>query len=183
MRFEEKEITLKDGRKCILKPTSPEYAAEMIEYMKITAKETEYLLRYPDEINYTLEAEKDILGRLLEDPYSIMMVPIVEGKVAGNGSISGIGTKRKISHRCSLAIALYKEYWGLGIGKAMIEYMAELARDIGWHQVDLEVVAGNERALQLYRECGFVESGRRHNALHFDDGTYHDEIIMYKDLV
>lgn len=182
MKFEEKEITLKDGRKCILKPTSPEYAAEMIEYMKKTAEETEYLLRYPDEINYTIEAEEDILGRLLEDPYSIMMVPIVDGKVAGNGSITGIGTKRKIQHRCSLAIALYKEYWGLGIGQAMIGYMAELAGQIGWHQVDLEVAAENERAIQLYRKCGFIESGRRHNALRFDDGTCHDEILMYMSL-
>jgi len=183
MKFEEKEIILKDGRKCILKPTSAEYAAEMIDYLKKTAAETDYLLRYPDEVNYTLESERDILGRLYEDPYSIMMVSIVDGKVAGNGSINGIGDKRKICHRCSLAIALYQDYWGLGIGKAMIEYMTELARKIGWHQVDLEVVAENERAQHLYKSCGFIESGRRHNALHFDDGTYHDEILMYKNLL
>lgn len=182
MKFEEKEFTLKDGRKCVLKPTSPEYAAEMIEYMKKTPEETPYLLRYPDEVNFTLESEQEILGRLYEDPYSIMMVPIVDGKVAGNGSINGIGTKRKIVHRCSLAIALYKEYWGLGIGKAMIDYMAELAAKIGWKQVDLEVVAENERAQALYKKCGFVETGRRHNALRFDDGTCHDEILMYKEL-
>ena len=183
MKFEEREITLKDGRKCILQPTYPEYATQMIEYLKNTSGETEYLLRYPDEVNFTLESEKEILGRLLEDPYSIMMAPVVDGKVAGNGSINGIGTKRKIRHRCSLAVAIYKEYWGLGIGKALIDYMTELAAQIGWHQVDLEVVAENERAIQLYKKCGFIESGRRHNALLFDDGTYHDEILMYKDLL
>ena len=121
MKFKEKEITLKDGRKCILCHTSPKYAAEMIEYMKKTAGETPYLLRYPDEVNFTIEGEQDILEKLLNDPYSIMMMPIVDGKVAGNGSINGIGDKRKIRHRCSLAIALYKDFWGLGIGTAMIE--------------------------------------------------------------
>ena len=182
MRFEEKEIVLKDGRKCILKPNSPEYAADMIDYLKITSNETEFLLRYPDEVNFTLEGEKEILGRLLEDPYSIMMIAVIDGKPAGNGSINGIGDKRKITHRCSLAIALYREYWGLGIGTAMIDYMTELARSVGWKQVDLEVAAENEQALSLYRKCGFIESGRRHNALKFDDGTYHDEILMYKEL-
>ncbi|MBR3516674.1 MAG: GNAT family N-acetyltransferase [Lachnospiraceae bacterium] len=182
MKFEEREFTLKDGRKCILKPTAPEYAAEMIEYLKNTAAETPFLLRNPDEVSFTVEGEKDILGRLYEDPYCIMMMPIVEGKVAGNGSINGIGDKRKIRHRCSLAIALYKEYWGLGIGTAMINYMTELAAQIGWHQVDLEVVAENSQAQALYKKCGFIESGRRHNALRFDDGTYHDEILMYKEL-
>lgn len=182
MKFEEREIVLKDGRKCILKPNSPEYAEAMIEYLTKTSGETEFLLRYPDEVNYTLESEKEILQRLLEDPYVIMMAAIVDGKVAGNGSVSGIGDKRKIRHRCSMAIALYEEYWGLGIGTAMIGYMTELAREIGWHQMDLEVVAENEQAQALYKKCGFIESGRRHNALLFDDGTYHDEILMYKDL-
>jgi RimJ/RimL family protein N-acetyltransferase len=80
------------------------------------------------------------------------------------------------------AIALYEEYWGLGIGTAMIEYLSELAAGIGWEQLDLEVVADNERGIALYKKCGFVESGRRHNALRFDDGTFHDEILMYKKL-
>ena len=180
MKFPEREIILKDGRKCVLRPTGPDLAAEMIEYMKVTAGETEWLLRYPDEVSFTLESEQDILDRILEDPGHVMMAAVVDGKVAGNASISGIGNKRKILHRCSLAIALYKEYWGLGIGTAMIGYLTELAEQIGFRQIDLEVVAENEQAQALYRKCGFVESGRRHNALKFDDGAYHDEILMYK---
>ena len=81
MKFKEKEIVLKDGRKCILCPTSPEHAEEMIEYMKKTAGETTYLLRYPDEVNFTIEGERDILEKLVNDPYSIMMMPIVDGKL------------------------------------------------------------------------------------------------------
>ena len=182
MRFLEREITLKDGRTCILRPNAPDLAEGMLEYLKKTSAETPFLLRNPDEVNYTLEGEKEILGRLLEDPYTIMMAAVVDGKIAGNGSISGIGEKRKIRHRCSLAIALYEEFWGLGIGTAMINYMTELAAQIGWHQVDLEVVVENEQAQALYRKCGFIKTGRRHNALLFDDGTYHDEIPMYKNL-
>lgn len=180
MKFPEREIILKDGRKCVLRPTGPDLAAEMIEYMKVTAGETEWLLRYPDEVSFTLESEQEILGRILEDPGHVMMAAVVDGKVAGNCSIGGIGNKRKILHRCSLSIALYKKYWGLGIGTAMINYLTELAAQIGYRQIDLEVVAENEQAQALYRKCGFVESGRRHNALKFDDGTSHDEILMYK---
>ncbi len=182
MRFPEREVVLKDGRTCILRPNAPDLAEEMLEYLKKTSAETPFLLRNPDEVNYTLEGEKEILGQLLENPYHIMMAAVVDGKVAGNGSIGGIGEKRKIRHRCSLAIALYEEFWGLGIGTAMINYLLELAKGIGWTQCDLEVVAENEQAQSLYRKCGFIESGRRHNALRFDDGTYHDEILMYKDL-
>ena len=183
MRFEEKQIVLKDGRMCILKPNSPEYAEDMIRYLKETPAETDFLLRNSDEVHFTVEQERALLQGILDNPYQIMMVAIVGGRVAGNAAINGIGPQRKLQHRCSLAIALYKEFWGLGLGTAMIGYLTELARSVGaWTQIDLEVVAENEQAKKLYEKCGFIETGRRHNALRSDDGTFHDEILMYKDL-
>ena len=182
MKFIARTFPLKDGRNCTLRPTHPDDSEQMIAYMKETAAETPYLLRYPDEVSYTVGQEQELLTNILNDPNHVMMVAIVDGKVAGNCSISGIGTKRKICHRCSLAIALYREYWGLGIGSAMIAYLTELAKQIGFEQIDLEVVADNTRAQALYRKCGFAETGRRSRALKFDDGTYHDEILMTKIL-
>ena len=182
MKFATKKITLKDGRTCCLSPNNSEYAQDMIDYLKKTSAETPFLLRNPDEVKYTLEDEKAILDRLYNDDHSVMMIATVDGRVAGNGSINGMGDKRKISHRCSLAIALYEEFWGLGIGPAMMDYLIFLAPTIGYKQVELEVVGGNERAHALYKKCGFTEYGRRPNALLFDDGTYHDEILMYKEL-
>lgn len=178
MKFEPRTVTLKDGRSCVLRPTHPDDAAEMIEYMKIIGAETPFVLRYPDEVTYTLEGEREILGNLLEDEGSVMMLAVVDGKVAGNSSINGLGNKRKILHRCGLAIALKQEFWNLGIGKAMIEYLLELAKEIGFEQVELEVVDGNDRAKALYEKCGFLETGRRFRALKYDDGSYRDEFIM-----
>lgn len=180
MRFENRKVLLKDGRECILRPTTAEYSQEMIDYMKITAAETPFLLRYPDEVTYTLENEKEILTRIYEDEKSVMMLAVVDGEVAGNCSINALGYKRRVLHRCSLAIALKKDYWGLGIGTAMIEYLAELAKKIGYEQIELEVVDGNTSAKQLYEKCGFVETGRRIRAMKYDDGTYRDEFVMTK---
>ena len=182
MVFEARNVVLRNGEVCTLRPTSPDDAAQMIDYMKQTAGETEFLLRYPDEVRYTLEQEETILRRLMDDPQTVMMAGIVNGEVAGNCSIGGLGEKRKIRHRCSMAIALKEAYWGLGIGTAMIGYLTELAKQIGYAQMDLEVVADNTRAQALYTKCGFVPTGRRSRALKFDDGTCHDEIIMVKYL-
>lgn len=180
MRFENRSVRLKDGRECVLRPTTAEDAQEMIDYMKITAAETPFLLRYPDEVKYTLENEKEILARIYGEEKTVMMLALVDGQVAGNCSISGLGDKRRILHRCSLAIALKKEYWGLGIGTAMLDYLTELARGIGYEQIELEVVEGNVSAKRLYEKCGFVETGRRVRAMKYDDGTYRDEFVMSK---
>ena len=182
MHFPERTITLKDGRTCVLRPNGPDLADPMLEYLKKTSAETEFLIRNADEVNETCEEIAAVLGRGLENPYNIAMAAVGDGKLAGVGRVFGIGGQRKLQHRCSLAIALYKEFWSLGIGTAMIHYLVELAKEVGWEQMDLEVVAENEQAQALYKKCGFIETGRRHNAMRFDDGTYHDEILMYLDL-
>ena len=180
MKFEDRQFVLKNGKKCVLTPTVAEYAEEVIEYLKITAAESMFLLRYPDEINYTLEGEVEILNRLYEDEQTVMMLALVDGKVAGNGSISPIGGARRMKHRCSLAIALKEEYCGIGIGQKMMDYMTELVGRIGYEQIELGVMEGNERAKALYDKCGYVETGRNVNAFKYDDGSYCDEILMYK---
>lgn len=183
MKFEDRKIILKNGLEMLLCPTSADYAFDLIEYMKITAAETAFLLRYPDEVTYTIEAEKELLNHILDDEKSVMMMALVDGKVVGNCSINSIGAKRRIMHRCSLAIALKKEFWGIGIGTAMLEYLIELTIRIGYEQIELEVVDGNDNAIRLYEKAGFIESGRHVKALKYDDGTYKDELIMYKKLL
>ena len=182
MIFDARTIRLKDGRACTLRPTHPDDAPAMIEYMEKTSGETPFLLRYPDEVSYTLEEERALLDRVRNDPLSVMMAAVVDGRIAGNCSISGFGQKRKIRHRCSLAIALYREFWHLGIGSAMIAYLTELARQIGYEQIELELIAENEQAKALYEKCGFEVYGRRPHATRFDDGSFHDEILMMKIL-
>ena len=62
------------------------------------------------------------------------------------------------------------------------EVKEELARQIGYEQIELEVVDGNDTAKRLYEKCGFVETGKQVRALKYDDGTYRDEYIMIKVL-
>ena len=92
MKFQERTITLKDGRHCILRPVLPEYAEEMISYLKKTSAETDFLLRYPDEVTFTPEAERELLTKFYEDPRTVMMAAFVDGRLAGNGIITGVST-------------------------------------------------------------------------------------------
>ena len=54
----------------------------------------------------------------------------------------------------SLAIALYKEYCGLGIGTALMERMLELLKRSGFKRVSLSVQKANYAA-KLYLKLGF----------------------------
>ena len=71
-----------------------------------------------------------------------------------------MGTKDKLRHRAEFGISLLKEYWGLGLGRALTEACIQCAREAGYAQLELSVVADNERAIALYEKEGFVEYGR-----------------------
>ena len=54
----------------------------------------------------------------------------------------------------SLAIALYKEYRGKGVGTALLQALLKLLQEHGYEQVSLAVQKENY-AVKLYTACGF----------------------------
>lgn len=182
MRFPEKEIQLKDGRTAILTPPTPDMAPQMLQYLKETCAETPFLLRTPEECdNIPLDAEKAFLQSAADSETEMMILCIVNGKIAGNCQLSR-KVKQKNSHRGSVAIALYKEFWNLGIGTAMLQEMITVAKSWGLMQLELEVIEGNTRAMALYQKMGFEVTGFTPNATRLADGTLLKEFIMVKRL-
>ncbi|HEX8129754.1 MAG TPA: N-acetyltransferase [Pyrinomonadaceae bacterium] len=55
---------------------------------------------------------------------------------------------------------LREQFRGRGIGKACIDFAAEVCRGEGIAALHLEVERGNERALGLYRRAGFRDHDR-----------------------
>ena len=55
MIYEPREITCRDGRSCILRSAAVTDANDLIRYLKVTAGETPFLIREPDEISLTPE--------------------------------------------------------------------------------------------------------------------------------
>ena len=50
-----KEVTLKDGRECILRNGTEVDARVVLDIFNLTHDETDYLLTYPDESGFTAE--------------------------------------------------------------------------------------------------------------------------------
>ena len=133
-----KTITLKDGRACILRNGTEQDGQAMLNIYIRTHAQTDYLLS---------SNEIELLAEL-------------EGSVVASAGIACVGPKEKTRHRAEFGISVDKDFWGLGIGRALTEACIECARAAGYLQMELEVVAENEKALSLYRSLGFVEYGR-----------------------
>lgn len=183
MIFNEKKITLKDGRTAILKTPCIEDAEKMLQYIKKACGETDFLARYPEEWDHvSVESEEKWVKNLRESQSAFAIACYIDGEIAGNCDINFRGGI-KTSHRATVAIAILKEYWNLGIGSAMFaELMTAAESRPGVEIVELEVLEGNDRARALYEKFGFQLVGERPNAFKLKDGRLLKEYFMQKEL-
>ena len=110
MVFQEKIVMLKDGRNAVLRCPSLSDASEMVEYLRRSCGETEYLLRYPEEIAYTEDGERAYIQNCLDSSDSLMIVCTVNNMIAGNCQLvrrDGVKTR----HRATVMIALLQDFW------------------------------------------------------------------------
>ena len=132
----------------------------LLDIYLLTHGQTDYLLSYPDEAGITAEQEAAFLKEKTGSADEIELLAELDGIVVGSAGIGCIGRKEKVRHRATFGISVDREYWGLGIGRALTDACIDCAKTAGYAQVELEVVAENRSALRLYESVGFVEYGR-----------------------
>lgn len=182
MTYEHFRARDKTGCEVVIRSVEINDAAGLIDFLKITASETPYLVREPDEVTLTLEQEQDFIRRIMDSDRELMLVATIGGEHVGNCSLMSIGGYARYRHRCSVAIALYQEYCGIGIGKIMMGIVLEAAKKIGYEQAELEVIAENKKAIALYESLGFERYGRLPDNMKYKDGKYADAYQMVKKL-
>lgn len=181
MEFEEKTFALKNGQQALLRRLQPADAEKMLEFLRETSQESDFLLRYPEENIMGISEEVQFLEGICRSDNKIMLACVIDGSVAGNISLRG-NDYRKLRHRAELALAVRKNYWHLGIGKAMLTEAIGLARNLGLKYLELDYIDGNARAKGLYESLGFQEIARIPQAYCQPDGTFADAILMRKCL-
>lgn len=178
----ERQLTLKNGAVCRIYEAGAQDAAGVLENLRRTSAETDYMLRYPDEIRLTEQKEAEFLAGMAADPAALMLCAAVEGRVAGCASYQAVGPLARVRHRAECGVSVQKAYWGLGIGRALMETLLAAAADAGFAQMELDVVAENVPARRLYERLGFVEYGTRPHSFRYRDGRSAALVLMAKPL-
>lgn len=71
-----------------------------------------------------------------------------------------------------------KDYLSKGYGTEAIRLILDFGFNyMNLHNIKLELISFNERALKCYKKCGFVETGRTRENV-FVNGKYYDTISM-----
>ena len=155
-----KTVLLAGGVELLVRNAVASDARALRETTQRTHAETDYLLSYPDEQSVDDEQEARSLEETERSGNEVELIAVIDGRIVGSAGVSAVRSRRKVAHRARFGISILKEYWGMGIGRVLMESCIDCARRAGYAQLELEVVAGNERAVSLYRRAGFEEYGR-----------------------
>ena len=183
MNYQEKTFLLKNGRSCLLRGPEEADAELLAGYLKTISAETRNVVREPEEVRISVEEEAEFIRKNRENDRALMLLAFVDGRLAGNASFHAVSSWTRVRHRCSMGISVYQEFWGMGIGTALMGEILRCAGDAGFEQMELEVVSANEAAVGLYRKFGFETTGTVPHAFRYQDGTYADFLFMVKKLV
>ena len=175
-------IRLRDGRSCVLRSAAERDAQAALDSFNLTHAETEFLTTYPDETAFSAEEEGRFLQKKAESANEAEILAELGGRVVGMAGISAVGAKDKLRHRAQFGISIERACWGLGIGRALTRACIACAEAAGYAQMELEVVADNERAIALYRIEGFAEYGRNPRGFRTRGGRWQELVLMRREL-
>ena len=171
-----KTVLLAGGQELLVRNASASDARALRDVMQRTHAQTDYLLSYPDEQSVDEEQEARSLEETKRSGNEVELIAVIDGCIVGSAGVSAVRSRRKVAHRARFGISILKEYWGMGIGRVLMEASINCARQAGYTQLELEVVADNERAVSLYRCAGFEEYGRNPRG-------YRSASVGYQELV
>lgn len=100
------------------------------------------------------------------------------GEPLGNAGLHPVGTALRRRHVMTMGICVASHAQGRGVGGALMAALLDYAdRWLGTLRIELTVYTDNERAVRLYRRCGFeIEGTMRGYAMR--DGSYVDAYAM-----
>ena len=181
MRYAE-TVILKDGVELLVRNAVASDARALRDIMQRTHAETDYLLSYPDEQGSDDEQEARSLAETERSDNEVELVAVLDGWIVGSAGIAAVGGRRKVVHRARFGISILTEHWGMGIGRVLMGSCIDCARRAGYTQLELELVADNERALSLYRRAGFEEYGRNPRGYRSTAAGYQELVHMKLEL-
>lgn len=173
---------LKDGRVCTLRQAIVEDAEGLCAFFPVVAAESDFLARLAVECDMSVEQEREFIRERLKQSNSTIIVVEFDGRIIACAGVNGQKFK-KFAHYGELGMCVLREFWRLGIGGRIVDYLLGWAQEQGLRKLTLRVFEHNAPAVALYRKAGFIEEGLLKGDVRRADGTYGDTIIMAKHFV
>jgi RimJ/RimL family protein N-acetyltransferase len=174
----EKSQTTKNGNSVIIRTVRESDAEAYLTLGRSIMSEDIYSLTQADELNLTVEQEREWLKSNIEDDSHLIIVAESNGKIIGQLDFSN-GHRKRNAHTGEFGMGVHKDFRGQGIGSLLIGALVDWARgNAAIEKINLCVHQTNYRAIATYKKIGFQVEGLRTKDLKYPNGVYVDTVLM-----
>lgn len=168
---------MKEQLDVVIREAIPDDAESILNHLSNTALETGFMTMGEEGPGISIEEEQEQLAKLYESNNNVLLVALVNEEVIGTASIHG-SQSPKLSHIGEIGIVIAKDYWGYGLGTAMMNEMIKWANESSvLKRLELTVQARNQKARHLYEKLGFTLEAVMSRGVK-DNGEYLDVCLM-----
>ena len=139
--------------------------------------ETENMDRERGEAYLDEAVFKRLIQEDAKSSRNLFLLAEAEGQIAGFSRCEGSPLKRS-AHQVEFGVGVLKQYWGYRMGRKLLESSIEWADGQGIKKISLKVLESNEKAIVLYKQCGFKVEGTLKMDKRLADGNYYDTVVM-----
>ena len=143
--------------------------------------ERQWFITLPGELSATLDGVAERMRTYRDSDNSLFLVARLPGvQVAGFLVVHG-GQLSRMRHTGKLEVMVHRRHRGKGVGRALLQASLDWAEQSPViTKIGLSVFASNARAIALYQAHGFVEEGRRPREYRLSDGSWRDDLLLYR---
>lgn len=149
----------------------------MIDFYNFVGGETDFLSFGKDDFKKDLKEYKNYIENIKRELNSIILLAIDESKIIGIATINST-QKARTRHVGVLGIVIMKRYWGLGLGRKLMNLLIDWAKSNNiTKKITLVTNEKNITARDLYKKVGFLDEGLLKND-NYINGVYFNTVIM-----
>jgi GNAT superfamily N-acetyltransferase len=172
-----KEIKLKDGSKCKLRPLRKEDQKSFHQlFLAVSEPERMFIKHRVTEPQVIRDWCHNIdLGR------NLPLLAVMDGKVVGDATLHQQlgGWKRHIGR---VSVLVHPNYRGRGLARALVTEIVNIARDLGLEKVEAEFIGEQTAAIKLFAMLGFSNLVRLDSYVKDMQAIAHDYVLMGLEL-
>jgi len=169
-------LTLHTGVAVALREAEARDAVRLTRHFGVCAGESDYLSFGVGEYDRSVEAERTRIEESSRESNRLYVVGCVNDEMVASLVVSASSRPRR-RHLGEFGIVVQSDYWGRGIGRALMNILLDWATDSTLTKLTLKVRADNARAIRLYERLGFEHEATLRAEL-FDGTRYHDVLYM-----
>ena len=172
-----KDLELKDGFKCVLRPLeSPDEMAFHEFFLAVPTDERMFIKhRVTDPAIIQDWCQNIDLGR------NLPLLAVFEGRVIAAATLHQHlgGWKRHIGR---VSVLVHPGFRGRGLARALVTDIVEIARHVGLEKVEAEFIGEQAAAMKMFGLFGFLPLHRLSDYVKDVEGGTHDYFLLGLDL-